>query len=250
MIKEFFKNNENILIAHRGNSFEYPENTKIAFENATYAKFIELDILFTKNFEFVVFHDDTLNRTTNYKEVFQEIKSDYLRDYTYEELSKLDVSSWFKKDIEIQKIMKLEEVIILAKKLNIYLNIEIKEMKDIQASFVAKKLYELLKKNNFLSNCFISSFEHIYLKELKELDKTIVIAPLFYKKLPKDIEKYLETLKADFFHIDETLVNKALINSLKRKNIFTNVYTINSQSTAKKLFNMGIKGIFSDKNLI
>ena len=60
----------------------------------------------------------------------------------------------------------------------------------------------------------------------------------------------MQDLKADFFHIDKTLVNKDLIIKLKKEEIFTNVYTINSKLTAKKLFETGVSGIFSDKNLI
>lgn len=55
------------IIAHRGGSFETPENTLDAFANAIAlgAHKIELDIHLSKDGVPVVIHDDTLDRTTN-----------------------------------------------------------------------------------------------------------------------------------------------------------------------------------------
>ncbi|MCK5689781.1 glycerophosphodiester phosphodiesterase, partial [Myxococcota bacterium] len=54
-------------IAHRGASMQAPENTFMAFELATTlgAHVLELDVYLSRDGEVVVFHDETLERTTN-----------------------------------------------------------------------------------------------------------------------------------------------------------------------------------------
>jgi glycerophosphoryl diester phosphodiesterase len=55
------------LFAHRGASGEAPENTMPAFQQAADLgiAYIELDVHLTRDGHVVVFHDDTLERTTN-----------------------------------------------------------------------------------------------------------------------------------------------------------------------------------------
>lgn len=75
-----FFSSENKLIAHRGLSSLYPENTRIAFENAAVSGFeyVECDIMLTKDNEWVLIHDDRIDRTSN--------GHGLVRDFTYEEL--------------------------------------------------------------------------------------------------------------------------------------------------------------------
>ena len=56
-----------LVIAHRGNSAELPENTLAAFASALElgAKFVEFDVQLTADQELVVIHDPTLDRTTD-----------------------------------------------------------------------------------------------------------------------------------------------------------------------------------------
>ncbi|MGZ8494287.1 MAG: glycerophosphodiester phosphodiesterase, partial [Candidatus Binatia bacterium] len=53
-------------IAHRGASGQYPENSRLAFENAIAAgaDMIELDCQLSADGHVVVFHDERLARTT------------------------------------------------------------------------------------------------------------------------------------------------------------------------------------------
>lgn len=58
-----------LVIAHRGNSSEAPENTFAAFESALGcgATVVECDVQMTRDGHLVVIHDATLDRTTNRK---------------------------------------------------------------------------------------------------------------------------------------------------------------------------------------
>ena len=78
---------KNILVwAHRGASGIMPENTLPAFEKAVElgADGVELDIQMTADGEIVVIHDEMVDRTSDGK--------GWVKEYTLEDLRKLDVS--------------------------------------------------------------------------------------------------------------------------------------------------------------
>ena len=76
------------IIAHRGASGYAPENTMASFRRAveTGATEVETDVAFTKDGELILFHDETLERTTN--------GTGLPEDYTLAELLELDAGSW------------------------------------------------------------------------------------------------------------------------------------------------------------
>ena len=75
------------IIAHRGLSGRFPENTLEAFRAALGADGLELDITFSKDDCPMVIHDDSLERTTN--------GTGMVREQTAAQLQKLDAGSWF-----------------------------------------------------------------------------------------------------------------------------------------------------------
>ena len=66
-LDDLFTLDKTVLTAHRGASFEYPENTIPAFEAAVKAgtHFIEFDLYVSKDGVPVVLHDKTIDRTSN-----------------------------------------------------------------------------------------------------------------------------------------------------------------------------------------
>ncbi|KAL5259036.1 hypothetical protein ACHWQZ_G009490 [Mnemiopsis leidyi] len=94
-------------IAHRGGSFDAPENTMCAFNKALEHgyKVIEIDIQYTADGIPVVIHDETLDRTTNGNGMISE--------KTIKELKMLTANSNFS-DINDCKIPTLDETIEFA----------------------------------------------------------------------------------------------------------------------------------------
>ena len=56
-----------LIIAHRGGSIIFPENTMVAFEGAAKlgVDVIEMDFQLTSDDKLVTMHDDSVDRTTN-----------------------------------------------------------------------------------------------------------------------------------------------------------------------------------------
>src|SRR5690554_7738935 len=112
--------NKSIVVAHRGWSGAAPENTMAAFRLAMLdlrISWIELDVQLSKDGVPVVIHDYKLRRTTG--------ALGAVKDYTYEQLSKLDNGSWFSPEFSSERIPTLEQVLKEAKG-RIHLNIELK----------------------------------------------------------------------------------------------------------------------------
>ena len=88
------------IIAHRGASFDAPENT-LSSVNLAWAQninFVEVDVKLTKDNIIVVFHDET---TIRYNQV-----DELLNQYNFEELSAIDVGIFkgeqWKNELEIK----------------------------------------------------------------------------------------------------------------------------------------------------
>lgn len=151
------------IAAHRGDSYNYYENTMTAFYKATEAgaDMIETDVRLTKDNALIIMHDDTVNRTTNGKGKVSEL--------TYEEILSFNAgdSSTF------ERVPKFEELISFASGQKITLNIEIKEYysKENEARVIdcIEQVIELVEKYGMRERVVLNSFdawvlEYVYKK--------------------------------------------------------------------------------------
>lgn len=91
------------VAAHRGDRSAAPENTMPAFELAVLSgmDFVETDVQLSSDGVPVLMHDESLDRTTN--------GTGLVRDFTLEELQKLDAGSWFSPEFAGVTIPTLED---------------------------------------------------------------------------------------------------------------------------------------------
>ncbi|MER7556336.1 glycerophosphodiester phosphodiesterase family protein [Nocardioides sp. NPDC126508] len=84
------------VMAWRGDSLDYPENTLDAFRSAVRqrADFIKMDIQPTADGEWVLLHDGDFRRTTDVETRFPDRKSQSPRAFTLAEVKSLDAGSW------------------------------------------------------------------------------------------------------------------------------------------------------------
>ena len=189
-----------VIIAHRGSSGEYPENTIEAFNSAKdYADYLEQDLQLSKDGKLIVFHDKILDNVTNVKEIFPKNRARkdgkyYVIDFTLEELKKLKVSNRYfifsvikmkefknrKYDTEqSDKIASFEEVLDLVEKYNQGSNRKIgiyPELKDVwfykkEGVDITKKLFDTLDKYDYpdkQNQIFIQSYDSTELIRVRQ----------------------------------------------------------------------------------
>ncbi|KQS32637.1 glycerophosphodiester phosphodiesterase family protein [Dyadobacter sp. Leaf189] len=106
--------NKTVVIAHRGNHMEVPENTVASCREAIEcgADYVEVDLRTTKDGKLVLLHDAKVDRTTN--------GSGRIADMTLAEVRKLQV---FNRNKKTHRIPEFKEVLAVCKgKINIYLD--------------------------------------------------------------------------------------------------------------------------------
>ena len=153
-----------ILAAHRGDIYNYPENTIPAFKSAIDfgVDMIETDVRMTKDGELVLIHDRNAIRTTGVDKNVDEM--------TLTEVKKLNAGYAFSRLIET-KVPTAREFLELVKTSNVLVNWEIKvypsEFGSDIAFEVVDKLVELIDKYHMADRSMMNSFsakvlEYIY----------------------------------------------------------------------------------------
>ncbi|WP_251519820.1 MULTISPECIES: glycerophosphodiester phosphodiesterase [Staphylococcus] len=229
------------LVAHRGLSLEYPENTKVAYKAALKENIdiLEIDIHRTKDDYFVAIHDDTINRTSN--------GEGKIRKETLEELKKYDIGAW--KDIKYSAsvIQTLDEVIELIKDHPQKLLIELKDPSKYRG--IEEEIVEFLH-NSDLSNdrIIVQSFNHKTIKKMYKIGVEFELGVLvskrnYWYKLPrfKKISKF-----AHYVNPNAALVRKRFIKKAHEYNLKVMPYTVNAPKKAKSLIDLGVDGLISD----
>lgn len=186
-----------IVIAHRGASgyiVEHSEGAKV-LAHAMGADYIEQDVVMTKDKQFIVTHDITMEETTNVEQVYPDRhRKDgkwYFADFTWEEIQSLSLHERTRKDGTTQafpdrfpggfgqRILRLEDEIKLLRGLDKTTNrktglyIELKGPSFHRKEFdvpMEEALVKLLDKLEVTpeSNCYLQCFELDALKNLKE----------------------------------------------------------------------------------
>ena len=237
---------KSLIAAHRGANAIAPENTLLAMKRSVgHCAFIEIDVQLSSDGVAIVMHDKTLDRTTNINqlEIYQDRYPYNVSDFTFDELLLLDFGKG-------EKLLTLKKALKFIKDNALYLNIEIKDVKD---NFSDKKIVstvlEEIRDLGVESQILISSFRAEYLSLVKSLSPSIATAFLAYDSNHDDLIEYLNNLDVDAYHINKKLVNKDLIDKLRAEDFFVNVYVVNDKKEQKKLFNMGVNAVFSDLNI-
>ncbi len=184
------------VIAHRGLSSLYPENTMISFKRAleTKAEFMELDVHLSKDNQVVVMHDEDLSRTTNMTGLIGTYPLSFLKTFS------AGFSKKFGYKFYKEKIPTLLEVLKLIEKSHITLLIEIKSHDQDQAynEKVGPIVYETVMKNTpwLKDRIAFISFNVAILEKIRALDKTVRVGPIF-NELPKEGSLADQALKLD-----------------------------------------------------
>jgi len=232
------------IIAHRGASAYFPENTIPSFEGAIAvgADMVELDVQLTSDKEVVVFHDEKISRCTNGR--------GRIADYTLAQLKKLDAGSWYNKRFKNTRIPTLAEVLDICKN-KIAVNIEIKTEAVSKMFFggIEEKCLKIVEKNGMRRHVVFSSFDPRAVMHLKQIDETAPFAVLFDKKifgskLPSDI---MDSVSADAFNCSKSQLSKKWIADIKSHDVPVNIYTVDDVKNMRKLIHMGVDGIFTNK---
>lgn len=223
-----------LLVGHRGAAASEPENTLRSFAAGLKAgaNAIEFDTRLTKDRKLVVFHDATLNRTTNGK--------GNIHEFTLKELEQLDAGKG-------EKIPTAEEALtfIIQKKKAIAL-LEIKDKDSVkQVAEVVKKL----KLQNFSSQLIIHSFSAEAVKSIKALLPNIPTALIISNRIHNlpGFFRLCKMLKIEWIFARGNITTKAFLDATHHWNFKVEVWVVNAKAEMERFLRMGAVGIASDR---
>ncbi len=154
-----------LIISHRGDAANAPENTVPAFTKALElgADGIELDVRLTKDEKLVVFHDRRLERTSD--------GNGPVNHYTQDQVRSLDAGSWFAPEFHGERPSTLDEV-FEALPPDFLINVEMKViMKGMR--LIAHKVAEVVRRHARWDSTLVASFNPISLWEIRKIDPRI-----------------------------------------------------------------------------
>ena len=257
------------VCAHRGARSIAPENTSMALEMSRLcgADLWETDVHATSDGELVLFHDHTLERTTDVvtHPEFSARHSWNIAEYTLAELRKLDAGSWFLHSdpfdtiakgevpqadflsIRAQQIPLLGDILNECRRYDFPVNLEIKDQTGTSADgVIVGQILDLLKVTGTEQLVLLSSFNHDYLRQAKQLNPAIATAALTEKNHPENLLAYLDEIGVDAYHPDQLITDSALIKQLTTAGIRVNLWTVNDLEKAKYFTAAGATFICTD----
>jgi glycerophosphoryl diester phosphodiesterase len=185
--------NKVMVVAHRGDWRNAPENSMLAFKNAAAmgVDVVELDLNKTKDGVIIIMHDQTIDRTTSGK--------GKPADYTFEEISKLGLRNGLGR-VTYNHIPTLKDVMLALKGKNVMVNLD--------KSFpYYHEAYAILKETGTLKQAIFKA--EVTYAELKEkysaLIDSITYMPIVNLDKPdakKIITDYLKNMKPYAFELN------------------------------------------------
>lgn len=233
-----------IVIAHRGASAYAPENTLAAFELAVRqgAPAIELDAKLSKDKQVMVIHDQTVNRTTRH--------SGKVSALTLAEMKKMDAGSHFDLAFRGEPIPTLDEV-FAAIGPHACINVELTNYLSVTDE-LPEKVAGLVQRHNLQERVLFSSFNPIALRRIQRLLPGTPVGLLAYGGLPGLLARSWpgRLLAYQNLHPAHQDVTPRLLQSAHRRGHKIIAYTVNQAEDMRRLFALGVDGIFTDDPML
>lgn len=238
-----------LIIAHRGFSGNYPENTMLAFRKAVElgVDWIELDVRLSLDHKLIILHDHKMNRTTNGRGRLEKKTSDEINCYHTKKGR--------------QSIPTLRDVFDLVKNSGTKINVEIKNI------WAAKPVVDLINECGMINQVIVSSGNILVLRVVKKEMPSVQISWPFFL-IPSNMSVSIfgtllfkisfrlthhwvlrQAIKTgvDYINLYYLFATKSFINKLHSHGFKVNVWNVNTAPLMRKLIKLGVDGIFTNR---
>lgn len=245
----FLRAEHPIRLAHRGSRILWPENTWHAFDGAVDElgyRYVETDVQVTKDGVVIVFHDDTLERTTN--------GVGKVRDWEWADLAHLDAAYHFSADGDTfplrgtgVRISRLDDT--FDRYPDTHFNI------DLKASGSEWPTAEVVFAMNRQDQVLIGSFNDRRIARFRRITRnrvatsagpqaamTMYAASRIGRSVRRPIQAY--QLPAT---ITGASVDAKLVESIHAAGCHLHVWTVNETDDMRRLLDLGVDGIVTDR---
>lgn len=231
-----------LILAHRGFSEQYPENSPLAFQmtvDRTEADGFESDVHMTRDGVLVIIHDDTVDRTTN--------GTGFVRDHTYQELLELDIGVWKSPAFAGQHIWTLDQLLDFCRETGRLLNLELKNDFFFYEG-LEQRVIDAVTSRQMQEQVFVSSFNHLSMQRFKTLCPEIRTGLLYDKPL-LHMDRYLDGSNADCIHPRYRLLQNLpeLTDLFHERGMEIHTWTVNEEADMRDMIARGADGIITNR---
>jgi glycerophosphoryl diester phosphodiesterase len=223
--------------AHRGASKYYPENTMLSYEKAVElgADLIELDVHLSKDGIPVVIHNHTLDETTNGKGM--------VKDYTLEQLKRLDAGSWFSEQYAGLQIPTLEEVLLWAKG-KTWISIELKQT-PYYYDGMEEKVVNQIEAAGMVDQVQVMSIDHHSVKKIKDLNGKLMTSMIYHCKLYDPVRNAKE-IGADILNVSWPYLSPKIVEEAHQAGLLVCGSVTNDPDTWLMMQEWGVDMVDTD----
>ena len=224
-----------LVIAHRGFSSQYPENTMLAFERALAlgADGAEFDVQLTKDGIPVVFHDESLKRITGDDQL--------IKDLTLRELKLYDLSYKFAGLCPVQRIPTLEEYFSLVQHQNFLSILEFKTA-IFEYDGIEQQVIDMIRGYGLNGKIVLSSFNHYTLLRCKQIAPELPCGILYECRIAEP-QDYCKRLGMQYLHPDYRFLDDSELAKYEAAGVKTSPWTVDDDKDIRYL--LGQKNIFA-----
>jgi glycerophosphoryl diester phosphodiesterase len=224
--------NDSLVIAHRGSSLAAPENTMAAIQKAVDdgADWVEIDVQETADGKVVVFHDSDFKRVGG--------KSLAIWDAHSNELSGIDIGSWFDPEFSKETTPSLRETLEVCRNKSGVL-IELKYYGRDQN--LEQRVIDIVEQAGMVDQVMVMSLSYPAVEKVRKLRPTWTVGLLSTVALG-DITK----LDVDFLGLNSRAATKRLIERAHKNQIDVYVWTVNDPIEISTMISRGADGLITD----
>tara|TARA_R110002111_G_scaffold262851_2_gene341815 strand:- start:9952 stop:10746 length:795 start_codon:yes stop_codon:yes gene_type:complete len=235
------------IIGHRGASYDAPENTLASINLAWQhnADAVEIDIYLSKDGQIVAYHDKTTKRIGG--------RNRAVKSQTFAELQTLDVGAWKNAKYKAERIPTLTQILqTIPEQKRLF--IEIKCGPEV----LPQLKQDLAASGKTAAQTAIIGFDYETMQQAKQLMPELEVIWVFKVSQNKITRKWAHNAgyyiqKAKAANLDgldlgyNQFVTKTFVEQARAAGLPVYVWTVNKVADAKKLAEMGVAGITTDR---
>ena len=229
-----------LIIAHRGDSANAPENTLPAFRRAWErgADGIELDVRLTADGQLVVHHDRRLGRTNG--------GSGLVSNAALAEIRALDSGGWFSPEFRGQTAPTLDEV-FEALPPDYLINVEMKAVISGMRR-IAHRVAEVIRRHGRWRSTLAASFNPISLGELRRIEPRIMRGYIWSRRHPPPIRSrcFSPLVQAHWYDPAHDSCNLRLLRRMRRRGVRTLAWDVDFGRDLERMAAVGLDAVVTD----
>jgi glycerophosphoryl diester phosphodiesterase len=228
-----------LVIAHRGDPSEAPENTVAAARRAVEvgANVVEFDVHITKDGHLVVTHDASVERCTNGVGLVAEM--------TLDQIKQLDAGSWFSEHFRGEPVPTLQEM-MAAIPAPVWINVHLKSHEN-ESDRAETALVAAIRAANAVDRTYVTHHTRHGLHRIHQKEPKLRLCWLA-RGGEQDVEYIDDSFYMGYRIIQPNfrVVTQDFVNYAHERGMWVNVFWADEEDHMRELIAMGVDGILTN----